>query len=372
MTKLMPVFIFGLIMAFISDKYSIVGFNQNGKKIYKKKETLFFLIGAIVVAVFVGLRTSYNDTYTYRNMYESLDAGFGNIASLSFSLGDNPGFWITNTILKTLGCSTQTFLMFYALITVGIYLWFIRKYTDNIWFSIFLFFTMGCYTFTMAAIKQCVAVAFCLVAVDRFLQNKKFGFIFWIIIASTFHPYSLVYLITPFLTFDAWSSKTRYLLIIFGAIAVGIQPLLGTIVNITTMIGEEYDASTFVGEGINIFRLAVIWAPIVLSFVTRKYLRKNNSKVDNVILNLSMLNAEIMFVGLFGTANYFGRLANYFLMFQPLLLPYILKAFNKSSKQRMIIICVVCYFLYFYYANAIDQPFDGTYKYISFFEYLKS
>ena len=105
------------------------------------------MIGAIVVAVFVGLRTSYNDTYTYRNMYESLDAGFGNIASLSFSLGDNPGFWITNTILKTLGCSTQTFLMFYALITVGIYLWFIRKYTDNIWFSIFLFFTMGCYTF---------------------------------------------------------------------------------------------------------------------------------------------------------------------------------------------------------------------------------
>ena len=65
------------------------------------------MIGAIVVAVFVGLRTSYNDTYTYRNMYESLDAGFGNIASLSFSLGDNPGFWITNTILKTLGCSTQ-------------------------------------------------------------------------------------------------------------------------------------------------------------------------------------------------------------------------------------------------------------------------
>lgn len=138
------------------------------------------------------------------------------------------------------------------------------------------------------------------------------------------------------------------------------------------MIGEEYDASTFVEEGINIFRLAVIWAPIILSFITRKYLRKNNSKVDNVILNLSMLNAEIMFVGLFGTANYFGRLANYFLMFQPLLLPYILKAFNKSSKQRMIIICMVCYFLYFYYANAIDQPFDGTYEYISFFEYLKS
>ena len=41
------------------------------------------------------------------------------------------------------------------------------------------------------------------------------------------------------------------------------------------MIGEEYDASTFVGEGINIFRLAVIWAPIILSFITRKYLRKN-------------------------------------------------------------------------------------------------
>lgn len=371
MDKLMPVLVFSLIGAYISDKKSIVDFDRNGDFVYKKKEKLIFIILTIVMAVFVGLRTAYNDTYTYRNMYEALAPGFSHIFSLSYSLGDNPGFWIVNTIMKTVGMSTQSFLMVYALITVGIYMWFIHKYSDNLWFSTFLFFTMGCYTFTMAAIKQCVAVAFCLVAVDRILNNKKLSFLFWIFIASTFHSYSLMYLITPFLTFEAWSGKTYLLLVVFAIIGLSLQPLLGTVVDITIMLGEEYDASTFVGEGINIFRLMVIWAPIVLSFFTRHYLRNNNSKIDNVILNLSMLNAEIMFIGLFGTANYFGRLANYFIMFQPLLLPHLLRSFTKNSQKIMKWICVSCFLLYFYYANVINIHFDSNFRFISIYEYIK-
>lgn len=371
MSKLMPVLFFSLIAAYISDKRSLVKVNRNGERIYIKKEKMLFILLTLVMAVFVGLRTSYNDTYTYRRMYESLSPGLYQILSLDFNLGSNPGFWVVNIVMRTIGLSTQNFLMVYSLITIGIYMWFIRKYSDDIWFSTFLFFTMGCYTFTMAAIKQCVAVAFCLIAVDRLIRRKKFSFIFWVLIASTFHPYSLMYLLAPFLFFEPWSGKTYLLLIIFGFIGFGLQSLLGTVVDITTMLGEEFDASSFVGEGINIFRLAVIWAPIILAFITSRYQRKQNSRTDNLILNLSMLNAEIMFIGLFGTANYFGRLANYFLMFQPLLLPHLLKAFERNSKTLMKIICVLCFCLYFYYANAINMPFNFNYRYISFYEYLK-
>ena len=278
----------------------------------------------------------------------------------------------TNTIIKTIGFSTQSFLMVYAIVTVGIYLWFIRKYSDNIWLSVFLFFTMGCYTFTMAAIKQCVAVAFCLVATDRYLQNKKLSFVLWVLIASTFHPYSLMYLIIPLLNFEAWSGKTYLFLVIFLIIGLSLQPLLGTVVDITTMLGEEYDATTFTGEGINIFRLAVVWVPVVISFFARRYLKANNSKVDNIILNLTILNAEIMFIGLFGTANYFGRLANYFLIFQALCLPHLFKAFNETSKKIIISACIIGFLLYFYYANVINQNFDIQFNNISFISYLKN
>lgn len=371
MSKLLPVFIFSLIMAYISDKRAHIDFNKFGDKIYRHKEKIFFFLMAVVAAVFVGLRTSYNDTATYRYSYELMSTGMGNILNLDLSLGSNPGFNIFNTILKTIGFSTQDFLMIYAVVTVGIYFWFVRKYSDNIWLSVFLFFTMGCYTFTMAAIKQCVAVAFCLVGIDRLLREKKISFVFWILLASTFHPYSLMYLIAPFLMFKPWTNKTYILLAVFGLIGLGIQPLLGTVVDITTMLGEEYDAATFTGEGINIFRLAVVWVPVIVSFFVRKYLREANAKKDNLILNLTILNAEIMFIGLFGTANYFGRLANYFLIFQALCLPHLFNGFTTRSKKIITIICVICFLLYFYYANVINQYFDNGFYSISFLSYIR-
>lgn len=372
MSKLLPVFIFSLIMAYISDKRAHIDFNKFGDKIYRHKEKIFFFLMAVVAIVFVGLRTSYNDTETYRYSYELMPTGMGNILNLDLSLGSNPGFNILNTILKTIGFSTQDFLMIYAAVTVGIYFWFVRKYSDNIWLSVFLFFTMGCYTFTMAAIKQCVAVAFCLVGIDRLLREKKISFVFWILLASTFHPYSLMYLIAPFLMFKPWTNKTYILLAVFGLIGLGIQPLLGTVVDITTMLGEEYDAATFTGEGINIFRLAVVWVPVIVSFFVRKYLREANTKKDNLILNLTILNAEIMFIGLFGTANYFGRLANYFLIFQALCLPHLFNGFTTGSKRIITFLCVFCFLLYFYYANVINQHFDSQFNYVPFISYLSA
>lgn len=372
MSKLLPIFIFGIILAYVSDRRAIVEFDSYGDRVYRKKDKLIFFIIAVVLAIFVGLRTTYNDTNTYMNMYETLSPGISNLLTIDLSLGENPGFWVVNTIIKTIGFSTQSFLMFYAIVTVGIYLWFIRKYSDNIWLSVFLFFTMGCYTFTMAAIKQCVAVAFCLVATDRYLQNKKLSFVLWVLIASTFHPYSLMYLIIPFLNFEPWSGKTYLFLIIFLVIGLSLQPLLGTVVDITTMLGEEYDATTFTGEGINIFRLAVVWVPVVISFFTRRYLRANNSKADNIILNLTILNAEIMFIGLFGTANYFARLANYFLIFQALCLPHLFKAFNETSRKLITSACIIGFLLYFYYANVINQNFDSMFNYVPFINYIKS
>lgn len=371
MSKLLPVFIFSLIMAYISDKRAHIDFNKFGDKIYRHKEKIFFFLMAVVAAVFVGLRTSYNDTATYRYSYELMSTGMGNILNLDLSLGSNPGFNILNTILKTIGFSTQDFLMIYAVVTVGINFWFVRKYSDNIWLSVFLFFTMGCYTFTMAAIKQCVAVAFCLIGIDRLLREKKISFVFWILLASTFHPYSLMYLIAPFLMFKPWTNKTYILLAVFGLIGLGIQPLLGTVVDITTMLGEEYDAATFTGEGINIFRLAVVWVPVIVSFFVRKYLREANTKKDNLILNLTILNAEIMFIGLFGTANYFGRLANYFLIFQALCLPHLFNGFTTGSKKIITFLCVFCFLLYFYYANVINQYFDNGFYSISFLSYIR-
>lgn len=66
------------------------------------------------------------------------------------------------------------------------------------------------------------------------------------------------------------------------------------------------------------FRLLVTLVPLVMSFILRKQINDpyyEYDRQDNICLNLSFLNGEIMFIALFGTANYFARLANYFYIF---------------------------------------------------------
>lgn len=372
MTKLLPIVVVALILAALAERNSTYEIGKHGEKVYIRKDKFFLTIMAVVLIALVGLRTSYNDTYTYRYIYESMPNNVSAFERIKWDLGSNMGFNALNTVLRIQGVSTQNFLMLYAIITVGIYVWFLRKYTNNIWFTMFLFFTMGCYTFSMAAIKQCVAVAFCLVGVDRAMGKKWKSFVFWIALASTFHPYSLMYLVTPFLFFCPWTRKTFLLLTLFGTIGIGLESLLGTLINITTMLGEEYDTASFTGDGVNIFRLLVVWVPVFLSFVTRKFWVENDDEESWVIMNLTMLNAEIMFIALFGTANYFARLANYFLIFQTLAIPIMFKYFKKDSKKILVVGALIGYALYFYYAEGIIYGgFDQLYEGLSLAEYIK-
>ena len=166
-----------------------------------------------------------------------------------------------------------------------------------------------------------------------------------------------MYIVTPLLLFKPWTSNTWKMFGLFGLAGILLQSMLGTIISLTTMLGEEYSVSSFTGGGVSLFRLAVIWSPTLLSFLGKRQLSRNSDEKANLIINLSMLNAEIMFVALFGTANYFARLANYFLIFQTMALPYLFKYFNTKSKQMLCAMTVICYLLYFYYANAITQLF---------------
>ena len=373
MTELIPVVIVSMILAVLSHGKSTYSHNLER---YKQKDALFYTIMLIVMVVFVGLRTRYNDTSTYRYAYELLQPTQSAADAVKgLSIGDNPGFVYLNALMKNSGVSTQSFLMIYSVITNGIYLWFLRKYTNNIWQTIFLFIVFDTFTFTLAAIKQCVAVAFCLLGVDQALKKHYIRFVFWVLVATLFHPYSLMFLVVPFLTFRPWSARTYFFIVAFGLVGILLEYLLGVLIDVTTMFGEGYDVEEFSGEGVNPFRLAVCAVPLLISFVARYRIEKMDEKREReffLFTNLSMLNAEIMFVALFGTANYFARLANYFLIFQTLSIPWLFQFFDKRSRSLLICTAVVCYSLYFIYACGINQKFDLEFDSISLVEYLLS
>ncbi len=374
MTELLPIFIFSMILAYLSDRSSDAYIDQWGDKRYTRKDKIFFFIMALSMCVFAGLRRSYNDTYTYLNIYNAdISAEKSILSQMTYSLSDSPAFKLAILTMKKIGLSDQTYLMLFALFDVGVGLWFIRKYTNSIALAVFYFFTMDMYTFYMAAIVQCTAQACCLIAVDRLLSNKKLGFWLWIIIGILFHPYCALYVIALVMVKAPWTKVTYISLLAVGLGVVFFRPILGAVVEITSAMGEDYTVEEFSQEGVNVFRVAVCMIPTILSFAAQRFLLENKDKKENLIINLAILNGLLMFLGLFGTANYFARMANYFLIFQIFALPLLFRYFNPQSKSMLIMMSIVGYALYFYYSNGILYGgFDVIFRRVTLLEYLQS
>lgn len=322
----------------------------------------------LLLAGFAGLRTHCNDTGAYRHGYELTTESSWDASDKS--IGSNPLFNWVNYQLKMRGVSTQNFLMFWAFLTVGCYIAFVHRLSVHYPLSVFLLFTTGCYTFAFAGIKQAAAVAVAVIAVMFALRKKWLFFLAGVAIAALIHPYALMYLLVPLMEFRPWTGKTYWMLAIFLAAGFLLRPLLGTVVNITTLLGEEYTVSSFTEEGVSIFRVLVCNVPLVLSYIYRKRLFADSSRAENLMINLTMLNGAIMFVGLFGTANYFARLANYFLIFQSLSLPWILKKIGGRDGKTLTVLMVLGYLAYFFYGNVVAIPFDQDFARLSLREYL--
>lgn len=370
MSELIPITVASVVLAILSHCASAY---DPIRCTYIRKDFFFYGILSVAMVLFCGLRTGYNDTGTYQFIYNLIPENVNLFEGINWlAIGENPGFEFTNRILRRLDFSAQSYLMFYAVITVGIFVWFIHKYSCNFPVSIFLFIAFAGYVFTLAAIKQCLAMALGMLATDRAIRKKYTAFVFWILVAALYHPYALMYLIVPLLMFKPWSKKTFLMLGVFAVLGVSLQGLMGTIVSVTDLLGENYDAASFAGEGVNPIRLAVTAVPVVVSFVTRRVIAAENNKVQNLMMNLTMLNAEIMFVALFGTANYFARLANYFIVFQAISIPWLFTHFNHRSKQLITSAAMVCYGLFFVYSQAIHESFDHHYYSITLLQYLKS
>ena len=300
-------------------------------------------------------------------MYENQTPGTNPIQMLtSMKIASSPGLYFLAACLKNIGATTQDYFMACAMFTILTYLWFL----ENTGSDTQLFCDTGGGAFT-SVFKQRLAVAFLLIATDRAFDRKWLKYFLWVAVAELFHPYAFVYLVVPFLSFCPWSRKTWYLLAGTVAAALFLPRLMDVIGDMTDALGYDYDEDAFTGGGVNTFRVIVVWVPLVLSYICKEQLRGSESREQNMIVNLSMINSVIMFIGLFGTANYFARLANYFLMFQCLALPMILQKFDRQSERTLRFLSEVGFLGFFYYGTAVAQgKFDVNFSFISVSEFL--
>ena len=81
----------------------------------------------------------------------------------------------------------------------------------------------------------------------------------------------------------------------------------------------------FDAHQVNILRVVVYWLPAILVLIFRRRLSRNSNRIENLFVNMSVVSAFILTIGLVQGANLYTRMAAYFEIATAIALPWMIK-----------------------------------------------
>ncbi len=337
----------------------------------KRKLDIPYVLIIIVLSLFVGLRTNYNDTYLYIKTFQSAPSVSVYLEN-SFDLFDNPLFNLFQSFFRHhISDNFHLYFVIIALYTTWGFVRCMRKHSENFVFSIFLFFAIGMLTFSLAAMKQCLAMATLMFAIDFLIKGKPFRYILLVLFASLFHTFALVFIVLPLFVNKPWTITTFLAILGVVTILFTFRTSISAFMNISDSSGDLIDSdAVFNTVGINPFRLAVYSVPSILLILFQGVLNDEYTRTTSLFANMSIISFLIMSLGLISGANMFGRAAIYFNFGMITILPWIIKRiFDEKSFNVACMMTGVCYFAFFIYSIL---GFSAEYRSIGIGEFIYS
>lgn len=318
---------------------------------------------ALILLLFSGLRTGYNDTYTYIAVFRASPTVSGFLADrANLNPLHNPLFYFYLSVIRTLTANYHIFLMLSAAITVPLMVRFIAKVTEPVEFplSVLLFMTLGTYVFTMAAIKQSLAMAVLCPAVIALRDRKYPRFFVIVAVAALIHTYAAVFFILPFFGEKPWHARSFLFILGSMLITLNFSSTISSVLAYADSVGKSISAEeVFDGNRMNIFRVAVYSVVPAASLFFRKRLEPVMDRTQAILINMSICSLAFMLPGTVNGANMFGRIAAYFELGAICVMPWIIDTvFDRRSARLVKAVCAVCFI-----AFALYDLSDFNYSY---------
>lgn len=349
---------------------------QTGKYHFMRRRSDIFLVIVIAwLTCFSFLRTSYNDTGNYIIAFtnaESVAEGFK--AGTFTDWTGNPWSMLYRSIVHDLTDNYHIYFFFPAILSSFAVVKICRRYSVSPASSLLIFFSIGTYIVFVAALKQCFAIFFLVMAIPYAIDRKYVRFYLLVLVAVMFHTHAFMFAIVPLLLDKPWGKVTWILLgaTLFAMATYDVT--LGAFMNYAQSIGALVaEDEVFDDHQINILRVMVYWVPAILALVFRRRLFCDSTKTENLFVNMSIVSAFILTIGLVQGANLYARMAAYFEIATAIAIPWMIKKlFTKQSAQLVTVMAAILYFGYFYYEFAITKGFDAQYKAITLWQFIQS
>lgn len=343
----------GVLAIFVPKQQELV----NGKKVerWTMPAALILILPYILWA---GFRSdTFGDTGAYQRAFRECASSFGKIGNYLSTVTKDKGFYLLMALEKSiLGDSYTLFFLLLAAFHLLMIMWMCRKYSEDYWFSIFLFVASTDYlSWTFNGIRQFTAVVIVYAATPFILKKKYIPSILLVLLASTMHQSALLMIpIVLMIQGKAWNKKTVFC--IFASLAVLL--FVDQFTNIMDSMLTETQYKNVVGDyqawnddGTNPLRVFVYSIPAILSLIGLKQIRAENDPIINIAAGAGAAACGLYIISAVTSGLFLGRLPIYVSVWsQCILLPWEIKhIFTERSARLMKTIAVICYCFFFYY-----------------------
>lgn len=276
------------------------------------KNKLFLVLTLMVMVLFAGLRDAEvgTDSSGYARTYiENARTIDGNLYE---QITDEVGYSYLTLLLGGISREYVVLFIVIALLTYSCVLIAIRRETNKIVVPIFVFVTLGLYTFVFNAARQGIAVGVYMLSFKYLFENGVSGFLKYcgvVLLAALFHKTVIIALPLYFIFRLGFSSRILLLVVILGIV---IGALLPSFLSFAGTMEQRYEIySTQTGGG----KLLTIFYILITAFFIfwRKKIDLRFLQHYDVYLNM-MLFGTLIFIEVQANGVYIEitRLAAYF------------------------------------------------------------
>ena len=351
-----------LIWVFVGGAALSIAIPKRQELVLGKLEKRWGIMPALILIlpyiVWAGFRSySFGDTSAYQQAFRECAASIGEIGTYISGVTKDKGFYFLMALEKSFfGSSDRLYFFLLAAFQLLVVVWMCRKYSEDFWFSIFLFIASTDYlSWTFNGIRQFTAVVMIYAATPLIVKKKYIPSILVILLASTMHQSALLMIPVIFIIQGkAWNKKTILCIIACLAALLFVDQftnIMDSMLSETQYVNVVSDYQSWNDDGTNPLRVLVYSVPALLSLIGLKYIRTENDPMINLTVGASVIVCGLYVVSMVTSGIFLGRLPIYLsLLSQCILLPWeINHLFTERSARLLKLVAVICYCIFFFY-----------------------
>jgi len=267
------------------------------------------------------------------------------------------GYVIFSKAFTMFSTSYTAFLGLVSFVMLAPLYFVIRKYSPYPYLSVILFITLGFFHFDMTGIRQGMAVSLTFIAYYTLDCKKYVKFILLVLLASTIHTSSIIFLSAIFLR-KVKINRFKILLFYGTALLVYIYriPIYSQAIIIMDE-GKKFASNT----GAYTLYLVVLLAITAAFFLYKQTIKSSNQNLD-LIYTLCAISVLLM---TFNTVSWWAlRLTLYYYIYMILLIPYVIKSIENERIRFVAIVVVTAFILTYYFTSGYKYLNTGDFKFI--------